>query len=222
MSQEQESQWKLRDPNTVVAKDIKDEFEVRETDIEDFRKLISFHYISTISVPGIHYFGLFHKETGDIYAMIVYVRSLLNIGVRKHTLLGRILNRYRTTYEKNQVMNKIALRGCRLVLHPSIRGIGISNWFVQQAHDKLNIPFIEYLSLMSYYHRFLPLNYDNYFRITKLADTDDLFQPKVRNSDNISSRARIGNRLRTPIQKYGYTLYIKKDVLKKPEFSKYM
>ena len=215
-------QWKLK--QDIIPKKLEDSFYVRRGDLSSYKRLKEFHYIDSDSTPiGGEIYGLFNKSTDIIYGVAVFTVPIISIRARTESVLGRALKKCskdRTEYA--QRLNKLAIYGRRIILHPSVRGVGLAPHFLNEVHKLIQKPFIEHMSLMSYHHNFLPNNYDYFIRVKRLAQLDDFFSRNIKSKSGIPSRTRIQNRLKTAEQNYGYALYIKRDILKKPEYSKYL
>lgn len=201
--------WQLINPE---QKNIFDEFEVKRCLRSDYYKLNEFHYIETkLPMSAEEFFGLYNKKSGILYGINVYGTPLISLKARDRTVLGKmVFNQGRNKSERLKILNKYVANSQRLIIHPSIRGIGFAKFLVAEAHKLIRKPFIEHVSIMSYENFFLPKDYTYYIRVSHLHDLRYLYIKL----DKFNARGKgIRKRVMTPLQTYGYTLYIKKDLL---------
>lgn len=177
---------------------LRNELIIKKCKKSEYDKLKKFHYIIQ-DLPAITYdiFGMYHKDI--LYGIIVYSAPTLELLARSKTVLGKILKKY----DKNtryKFLNKNCKVTGRIVVHPSIRGIGAGSKLVEDTWRKTNVRFVEGLSVMSYYRNFYPNSYSYNIKIKRVLRASEFFY--------IDPKASMKNRLKTPIVKYGYVLYI--------------
>jgi len=206
--------WKLLEKKDIEKQDIKDEFYVKKcSNHKEYMKLSQFHYIDVNLPPTSQTYGLYHKDTKILYGISSYGLPIMAIGARKYTALNILKKVSKDQIDYLVRLNKLVLGAKRTVLHPSIRGSGIVSYLIDESHKLItNRPFIEHMSVMAYHNPFYPKNYDFFVKFTNLPKCSKLYEYKQEKGYGIETR------LKTPDIHYGYALYIKRDILKKPEF----
>jgi len=206
--------WQLL--KEIPKKDIYDEFYVKRCHKAEYYKLMEFHYLISKLASGIYlFFGLYHKDTDILYGIVCYGTPLMALKARDETILGKILKKYHHR-ERLSKVNKLIIAGRRLVLHPSVRGIGFSAYLLGEAHKMIDKPFIEYMSVMSYYNNFFhPQDYAYYIKVNSLHSLKYVYTKRGPKGEGIRER------IISPEQNYGYTLYVKKELLEK-EYLQYL
>jgi hypothetical protein len=209
-------EWKILERKDIEKKDIKDEFYVKKCDShKEYNKLSQFHYIDVNMPPTSQTYGLYHKDTHILYGISSYGLPILSIGARKYTVLNVLKKAAKDQIDYLVRLNKLVLGAKRTVLHPSIRGSGIVSYLIDESHKLITSrPFIEHMSVMAYHNPFYPKNYDAFVRFTNLPKCSKLYEYQKEKGYGIETR------LKTPDIHYGYALYIKRDILKRPEFTK--
>lgn len=187
-------------------KNLATEFELRKVGIKEFEKLKKFHYISTgrVSIPmSVH--GLYHNNI--LYAIVVYnLATTSHLRARSKTVLGKILDSFKTRGQRFRFLNKNCRNISRIVVHPSVRGIGLVSRLINETWPKLGVRFIEGYGFMAYYRNFHPKGFSYYIKVRKTLTTGEFFHKKTKNE-----KGSMLERLKTPVQTYGYVLYINKN-----------
>jgi|GEM_PF-3949951 len=201
---------------SIETKDMRDEFYVKKCEKSEYFKLMEFHYLIARLASGIYlFYGLYHKDNHILYGIVCYGTPLMALKARDQTILGKILNKYHQR-ERLSKINKLVIAGRRLVLHPSVRGVGFSAFLLEEAHKQIEKPFIEYMSVMSYYNNFFhPQDYAYYVKVSSLHSLKYVYTKRGPKGEGIRER------IISPRQNYGYTLYVKKELLQK-EFLQYL
>jgi hypothetical protein len=176
-----------------------DELVIKETDISAYERLKHLHYISQ-NAPMINrkVFGLY--ADGVLYGVIVYSHPNLESSARNRTPLGVYLQsipkpaRYRA-------LNQLLLVISRIVIHPSLRGIGAASHLIEQTWRLAGTKYVEIIAQMLYYHSFLPASCAYYTRVEKQLRRQEFFI-----NDH---HAPMAARLKTPTMRYGYGLFIR-------------
>lgn len=181
---------------------LEQEFEIREVQKHWYYKLSQFHYVN-VELPSVvrKVFGLFHKATGILYGAIVYSAPSLEITARNKTPLGAALKRVKNRSERYSFVNKWITYVSRIVIHPSLRGIGAASYLIENTWRKAGTRFVEMMGTMMYYSNFLPKSYAYYFKVEKELPQQDMY-PKP------TEKAAMQRRLKSPIMRYGYALFI--------------
>lgn len=162
-------------------------------------------------------YGLYHKLNNILYGISTYGLPLITLEARNATFLGKAIKRkYRTKTERLKAINKLVVCGQRHVIHPSIRGSGFASFLINEAHKRIPKPFIEEVSVQSYYSNFYPKGYEYFVKVSQLQPLRYLYKNIDTGSD---VRGRIRKRIKSAEQKYGYALYVNRELLKAPEFS---
>jgi len=195
-------EWKYL--TKVSKKFLRDEFKIMEVSPSEYHKLAQFHYINT-KIPGgkRRCFGLYHNKI--LYGVVIYGMPALALAARKRTVLGKLLAGFRSQRRRGQVLNKNTMVISRIVLHPSIRGIGASSRLIEETWRKIGVRFVEGYGYMAYYRNFHAKSYSYYIRVTRAVSVDEFLNHK-------SDRGQMIHRLKSPIMKYGYVLYINDNV----------
>ena len=114
-------------------KKLASEFELKEVHYSEFNKLKKFHYINTGRVTTVkNSYGLYHN--GILYAMLIYnLPTTCYLRGRDKTVLGKILNVHKTRSQKFKFLNKNCRNIARIVVHPSVRGIGLVSRLINET-----------------------------------------------------------------------------------------
>lgn len=196
------NEWKYL--NGVKKKYLKNEFEIRKINPLEYHKLSKFHYINTNIPSGRRQcFGLYHNEI--LYGVVLYAMTSLELTARHKTILGKFLSRFKDKRRRCQVLNKNTMCISRLVMHPSIRGIGAASRLIEETWRKLGVRFVEGFGYMAYYRNFHPKSYSYYIKVERVVSANDFLNYK-------SDKGAMIHRLKSPIMKYGYVLYINENI----------
>ncbi len=191
------SEWKYQ--KRFKKKLLVNEFEIRPTNISEYDKLKQFHYIATKKPTTItHTFGLYNNDI--LYGIIIYNLTSLQLAARKKTILHKIMKNMTKT-EQAVFLNKNVRSISRVIIHPSIRGIGLAAKLVEETWRQLDVRFVEGFGFMAYYRNFHPDSYSYYIKVQRVLRSSEFFK-------NSGPRIAMTKRLKTPIMRYGYVLYI--------------
>jgi ABC-type ATPase with predicted acetyltransferase domain len=124
---------------------------IEEGNIEDYKKLGKYHYKNTEA-----------RFTKYIFKM-TYLNMLIGVAVYsmpKQQLVGRnVYFNKKYVNEKGvpilKEVNKDILTGSRFIIHPMFRGIGLGVELVKRTACLVDRPYIEIVSAMSKYNKFL-------------------------------------------------------------------
>ncbi len=193
--------WKLK--KQTKKKLLRDEFEIKKCNIREYHKLAKFHYINAKKPTVTPFtFGLYHN--GILYGVIVYTFTSIQLAARSKTPLGKILKRYNNIPRKCRFLNKNVLSIGRVVIHPSVRGIGLGYRLVEDTWRNLKVRFVEGFGFMAYYRNFHPDSYSYYIKVQRTLNPSEYFREK-------DQKGAMRKRLQTPIARYGYVMYINPD-----------
>ena len=196
--------WKLE--NNLTSKRLLNEFTLSKGTKQDYYKLVKFHYISEKFPSGKYYiFKLTHNDI--VYAVVVYSSPTLSIKARSITKYGKLLSKkFKNKSDQYRFLNKNFINISRIIVHPSVRGIGVSSYLIEESRKLLNYRFIECVSTMLYYGNFAPKSYSYYCKVKSISSARSLFyKVGFKNSNTV---IRTGS----PIKYYGYFLIINKNV----------
>ena len=180
----------------------------------DYEKLKKFHYINTANPSGkLCVFSLKHKNT--LYGVIVYSPPILEIVARNRTHIGKAMNKaYLDRSDRYKFLNKNFTNVSRVIIHPSIRGIGSASYLIENTWREVKTRFVECNSAMLYYRNFFPKSYSYYTKVERQLDEREFFIGRhlKRNTLGNGGRGASVRRIATPVQRYGYVLYINEDM----------
>lgn len=140
----------FKNENEIINPFLKDII-VEEGTIQDYKKLGKYHYKNTEA-----------KFIKKIYKM-TYKDMLIGVAVYsmpKQQLIGRNIY-FNKKYinergiPKMKEVNEDFATGARFIIHPMFRGAGLGRELVKQTSDKLDIKYIEIVSAMAKYNKFL-------------------------------------------------------------------
>lgn len=128
-----------------------DELEITPGTIEDYKKLGKYHYKNKDA-----------RFTKYIFKMM-YKRILVGVAVYsmpRQQLVGRnvFFNKKYVNERgipKLSEVNKDFLMGSRFIIHPMFRGVGLGSELVRKTAPQVDRPYIEIVSTMSKYNKFL-------------------------------------------------------------------
>ena len=192
--------WKLIESKKL---DIKEEFVIKSASKTTYNKLKQFHYINESLPIGSIIYGLFDKQNDIPYGVICYSIPSLAILGRNRSHLGKILKGLSKS-KQTRFINRNLRVISRVIIHPSIRGIGLTPYLIENSRGKIPVRFIEINAGMLFYHNFLPKTYCNFVKVKVVEQSGKLF--------NIDSKSNTLSRTHSPIRRYGYGLFINKDV----------
>lgn len=186
-------------PMSVSRKNLLDELMIRQTNASAYDRLKHLHYISEgLPLVNRKIFGLYAE--GVLYGVIVYSLPNLESSARNRTPLGL----YLLTMPKpvrytalNQLVSVIS----RIVLHPSLRGVGAASHLIEQTWRLAGTKYVEIIAQMLYYHNFLPASCSYYTRVEKHLRKQEFFVD--------SRHAHMPARLKRPVMRYGYGLFMR-------------
>lgn len=194
------SKWKYQKP--FKKKLLVNEFEIRPTNISEYDKLKQFHYIATKKPTTItHTFGLYHDSI--LYGIIIYNYPMLQLLARKKTIIHKITKNM-TKSENAIFLNKNTRIISRIIIHPSVRGVGLASKLIEETWRLIDVRFIELVGFMSYYQNFNPDSYSYYIKVKRILKSSEFF--------GTSHKRSMAKRLKTPIMRYGYVLYINEKI----------
>lgn len=147
---------------------------VEEGTIKDYKKLGKYHYKNTEA-----------RFTKCIFKMM-YKNMLVGVAVYampKQQLVGRNIYFNKKYINEKGVpiladVNRDFLTGSRYIIHPMFRGIGLGQELVSQTIIKIDKPYIEVVSTMSQYNKFLD-------KAGLLYVCDNLTEDKIKKQDKI-------------------------------------
>lgn len=180
----------------------------------DYEKLKKFHYINkNFPVGKSAIFSLKHKNT--LYGVIVYSPPSLELVARGRTHIGKAMTKaYLNQTDKYKFLNKNFTNVSRVIIHPSIRGIGSASYLIENTWREVKTRFVECNSAMLYYRNFFPKSYSYYTKVERQLDEREFFIGRhlKRNTLGNGGRGASVRRIATPVQRYGYVLYINEDM----------
>ena len=195
--------WKIIKPK---RKFILDEMNVRPVHKSQYAKLKKFHYISQLDRAGFRKaFGLFHKDSDILYGIIMYNAPLLELKARKNTPLGKFLKLYKDQSTRYKKTNELCTYISRIVIHPSVRGIGSAAKIVEDSWRETNFRFVEGMGQMVYYRNFLPKSYSYFVKVENILKVSAFFTDK-------QDKGAMHRRVKSPVLRYGYVLYINEKI----------
>jgi len=204
--------WKYK--TGIKPKKLIDELKIVAGTKADYEKLKKFHYINTANPSGkLCVFSLKHKNT--LYGVIVYSPPILEIVARNRTHIGKAMNKaYLDRSDRYKFLNKNFRYMARIIIHPSIRGIGSASYLVENTWRKLNTRFVEGMGSMLYYRNFAPKSYSYYTKVERQLNQNAFFvaRHQRQNARGYGGRGASLRRIATPVQRYGYVLYINEDM----------
>lgn len=178
----------------IEQKNLHDEFEIKLCSIKEYEKLKMFHYIN-YSYPGGYRetYGLYNK--GILYGLIIFSVPILELTARNKTPYGKYLQSIKNKNMRYKLLNSQTSNISRVIIHPSIRGIGAAKLLIGEAIKRQKRDYIEIMATMLYYGNFCPGNYNYYIKVKKKLPFEAL------------SKGRKGpsyNRTGSAYYKYGY------------------
>lgn len=196
------SQWKIIKTSN---KKLLDEFVIKQVPNSYYDKLKKFHYINYRLPPVVtNTFGLFYHDSPVLYGIVVFSAPNLELKTRSQTVLGKILSRYNQSI-KYSLLNKNCLVISRIVIHPSLRGIGASPFLIENTWRKVAKRFVEITATMLYYRNFLPKSYSYFLTYTSVISPNDFLDYK-------SKKGAMIHRSKSTLKKYGYALFINEKI----------
>lgn len=195
------TKWKYL--KSIKKKLLIDEFEIRPTSLSEYHKLSQFHYITTKqpTAPK-NTFGVYHNDI--LYGIIIYNLTSLQLIARKKTILNKLLQN-KTIIQRAKFLNNNVRSIARIVIHPSVRGIGLASKLIEESWRKLGVRFVEGFGFMAYYRNFHPDTYSYYIKAERVLKPSEFFLREDR-------KGAMRSRLKTPIMRYGYVLYINEKI----------
>jgi|APSaa5957512535_1039671.scaffolds.fasta_scaffold02378_9 hypothetical protein len=194
--------WQLLE--NVEKKWLRDEFTIRPAKLSEYDKLKMFHYITTKRPGGPRFtFGLYYNDI--CYGVLIYAVTSLELAARKKTILGKLLSHYPNKVKRYKFLNKNTVTISRIVVHPSVRGIGVGAKLIEDTWRTLGVRFVEGFGYMAYFRNFHPKSFSYYIKINRVLKAKDFF-------DYQSDKGQMIHRAKSPVLKYGYVLYINPDV----------
>lgn len=191
--------WKYK--TGIKPKKLIDELVVSVGTKKEYSKLKKFHYINKdFPAGGYQIFSL--KHNGVLYGITVYSPPILELLARNKTHIGKAMNvKFGHKSAKYKFLNKNFRTTSRVIIHPSLRGIGCASYLSQQTWRKVGVRFIEAIGAMLYFRNFFPKPYSYYIKVSRKLSATTFFDTK-------SPKGASMKRLKTPVQRYGYVLYI--------------
>jgi len=92
----------------------------------------------------------------------------------------------------------------RIIIHQSVRGVGLASKLIEETWRLIGVRFIELVGFMSYYQNFNPDSYSYYIKVKRVLKSSEFF--------GTSNTRAMTKRLKTPIMRYGYILYINEKI----------
>ena len=107
----------------------------------DYEKLKKFHYINkNFPVGKSAIFSLKHKNT--LYGVIVYSPPSLELVARSRTHIGKAMTKaYLNRTDKYIFLNKNFRNVSRVIIHPSIRGVGSASYLIENTWREVKTSF---------------------------------------------------------------------------------
>lgn len=192
--------WKYK--TGIKPKKLIDELVVSVGTKKEYSKLKKFHYINkNFPAGGYQIFNLKYNDV--LYGIIVYSPPILELLARNKTHIGKAMNvKFGHKSAKYSFLNKNFRTISRVIIHPSLRGIGAASYIIKHSWKKTGIRFVECPAAMLYYRNFFPKDYAYYIKVSRRLSAAEFF-------DNQKSPKGAGiKRLKTPVQRYGYVLNI--------------
>lgn len=196
------SEWKLQKSK---HKNLLDELVIKEVHKSQYSKLSKFHYIQE-KPPAViqNTFGLFHKDSDVLYGIIIFSAPSLELLTRNKTIVGKILGKHKRSV-KYGLLNKNCIVMSRVVVHPSLRGIGASSFLIENTWRKVGKRFVEITATMLYYRNFLPKSYSYFLKYSRVLSAKEFL-------DYQSKKGQMIHRAKSPVIKYGYGLFINENI----------
>ena len=201
--------WNYKKVNK--QKKVIDELEIVKGNHADYEKLKKFHYINrTIPSAKKIIYALKHKNI--LYGVIVYSPPSLELIARNRTHIGKAMKKgYPIKVDRYKFLNRNFIYISRIIIHPSLRGIGAANYLIENTWRLMGKRFVEGMGAMLWYRNFFPKSYSYYMKVEIQLDDNSFFVQRAKQPKGTSIK-----RLKTPVQKYGYVLYINDKI--KPKY----
>ena len=124
----------------------------------DYESLARFHYRDFTVGPMSHIFIIVDQHphrrlSAGVVGAVVYCSPPPNNATRNIATNGFFTGLDRASSLK--LLNRNLRTMSRLIIEPRYRGLGLASWLVAQTMDKVGVPMIEAMSVMSKTHPFL-------------------------------------------------------------------
>lgn len=128
-----------------------DQIRIEEGTIEDYKKLGKYHYKNTEARFTKKIFKMMFKDI--LIGVAVYSMPRQQLVGRNVYFNKKYINERGIPNLK--AVNKDFLMGSRYIIHPMFRGVGLGSELVKKTAPLVDIPYIEIVSTMSKYNKFL-------------------------------------------------------------------
>lgn len=137
--------------NYIKKNPFTDDLKIELGDIEDYKKLGKYHYKNKDSKFNKYIYRMMYKDM--LIGVAVYSMPKQQLVGRNLYFKKRYINERGVPILKD--VNRDFLTGSRFIIHPMFRGIGLGVELVKQTITKVDKPYIEVVSSMSKYNKFL-------------------------------------------------------------------
>lgn len=151
--------WRVK--TDVPQRKLIDELYITEGSRQDYFLLKHFHYIAEGLPPYLKIYTLRHPDVRSPVGVIVFANPPLNSRVYTALKLNKL---FRKKINRVKYINKHFTVIARVIIHPSIRGIGAAKKLVREASILVPRRFIFIQAEMLYYYNFLPPEFKLIFR----------------------------------------------------------